>query len=77
MALRVAAGGGEFLDWSAEPLLDLVESIRRQKFLGPCRRIARGDVDGQLSAAPHRLMVLKMAPGRPREKALEGGCGLC
>ena len=40
---------------AAEPILDLAESIRRQKFLGPCRRIARGDVDSQLAAAPHRL----------------------
>ena len=34
---------------------DLDESIRRKKFLGPLRRIARGDVDAQLAAAPHRL----------------------
>ncbi|MCI0331742.1 MAG: xanthine dehydrogenase molybdopterin binding subunit [Planctomycetes bacterium] len=40
---------------AAEPLLDLAESIRRQKFLGPRRRIARGDVDANLAAAPHRL----------------------
>src|SRR5262245_60726996 len=40
---------------AAEPVLDLGESIRRQKFLGPRRRIARGDVDAQLAAAPHRL----------------------
>ena len=40
---------------AAEPLLDLTESIRRQKFLGPRRRIARGDVDANLAAAPHRL----------------------
>ncbi len=39
----------------AEPLLDLTESIRRQKFLGPRRRIARGDVDANLSVAAHRL----------------------
>ena len=38
-----------------EPLLDLEESIRRKKFIGPLRRIARGDVDGQLAAAAHRL----------------------
>jgi xanthine dehydrogenase large subunit len=36
-----------------EPVLDLAESIRRQKFLGPRRRIARGDID--LVAAAHRL----------------------
>ncbi len=40
---------------AAEPLLDLEESIRRQKFIGPLRRIARGDVSEQLAAAPHRL----------------------
>ena len=40
---------------AAEPILDLTESIRRQKFLGPCRRIARGDVDAQLSLATHRV----------------------
>lgn len=39
----------------AEPLLDLDESIRRKRFLGPLRRIARGDVDAQLAVAPHRL----------------------
>jgi xanthine dehydrogenase large subunit len=38
-----------------QPLLDLAESIRLQKFLGPRRRIARGDVDANLSAAAHRL----------------------
>jgi xanthine dehydrogenase large subunit len=38
-----------------DPILDLAESIRRQKFLGPCRKIARGDVESQLAAAPHRL----------------------
>jgi xanthine dehydrogenase large subunit len=41
-----------------EPILDLTESIRRQKFLGPRRRIARGDVDVNLSAAAHRLSGL-------------------
>jgi xanthine dehydrogenase large subunit len=40
---------------AAEPILDLAESIRRQKFLGPCRRIGRGDVDTQLAAATNRL----------------------
>ena len=38
-----------------EPLLDLEESIRQKKFLGPLRRIARGDVDGALASAAHRL----------------------
>ncbi len=40
---------------SAEPLLDLAEAIRRKRFLGPRRRIARGDVEANLAAAPHRL----------------------
>src|SRR3954467_15873376 len=40
---------------AAEPILDLTESIRRQKFLGPCRRIGRGDVNTQLAAATNRL----------------------
>lgn len=40
---------------AAEPLLDLEEAIRRKRFLGPRRRIARGDVAGQLATAPHRL----------------------
>jgi xanthine dehydrogenase large subunit len=40
---------------AAEPILDLKESIRRKKFLGPLRRIARGEVDSNLAAAPHRL----------------------
>jgi xanthine dehydrogenase large subunit len=39
----------------AEPLLDLKESIRREAFIGPRRRIARGDVDAALAGAPHRL----------------------
>lgn len=39
----------------SEPILDLAESIRRRKFLGPCRRIARGDVAANLNAADHRL----------------------
>lgn len=39
----------------SEPILDLTESIRRQKFLGPRRRIARGDVAANLNTAPHRL----------------------
>jgi xanthine dehydrogenase large subunit len=38
-----------------EPLLDLRESIRREKFLGPRRRIVRGDVDANLDSAAHRL----------------------
>src|SRR3954462_13203203 len=40
---------------ATEPILDLTESIRRQKFLGPCRRIARGEVNEHLATAPHRL----------------------
>jgi xanthine dehydrogenase large subunit len=39
----------------AEPLLDLEESVRRKKFIGPLRRIARGDVDAKLASAPHLL----------------------
>src|SRR4029079_4784837 len=39
---------------AAEPILDLPESIRRQKFLGPCRKIGRGEVDSQLAAAKHK-----------------------
>jgi xanthine dehydrogenase large subunit len=39
----------------AEPLLDLAEAIRRKKFLGPRRRIAHGEVDEQMRAAPYRL----------------------
>jgi len=38
-----------------EPLLDLAEAIRKERFLGPLRRIARGDFDHQLAAASHRL----------------------
>ncbi len=40
---------------AAEPLLDLAESIGLQKFIGPRRRIARGDVDANLAASTHRL----------------------
>ena len=40
---------------AAEPILELTDAIRRQKFLGPCRRIARGDVESQLAASTHRL----------------------
>jgi xanthine dehydrogenase large subunit len=40
---------------STDPVLDVTESIRRKKFLGPRRRIARGDVDANLAAADHRL----------------------
>jgi xanthine dehydrogenase large subunit len=39
----------------ADPLLDLAESARRKRFLGPRRRIARGDVEVNLKTAPHRL----------------------
>ena len=39
----------------SEPILDLDESIRRERFLGPRRRIARGDVDSNLTSAAHRL----------------------
>ena len=40
---------------AAEPVLTVRESIREQKFIGPLRRIARGDVDAQLSSAANRL----------------------
>jgi xanthine dehydrogenase large subunit len=40
---------------AAEPLLNLEESIRREKFIGPLRKIARGNVDEQLAASPNRL----------------------
>jgi xanthine dehydrogenase large subunit len=49
---------------ASEPLLDLAESVRRQKFLGPRRRIARGDVDANLAAAPHRLSGVFMSGGQ-------------
>jgi xanthine dehydrogenase large subunit len=38
-----------------EPFLDLEESIRRERFLGPARRIACGDCAAELAAAAHRL----------------------
>ena len=37
------------------PLLTIDEALRAERFLGPQRRIARGKVDAQLAAAPHRL----------------------
>jgi len=37
------------------PLLDLEESIRRERFLGTGRHIACGDTAAELAAAPHRL----------------------
>ncbi len=37
------------------PILDVEESIRQKKFIGPLRRIARGDVNTTLAEAPHRL----------------------
>jgi xanthine dehydrogenase large subunit len=40
---------------ASDPILELTDSIRRQKFLGPLRRIARGDVETHLANAPHRL----------------------
>ncbi len=55
-AALAAARKAVKVDYRAgEPLLDLAESIRRRKFIGPRRRIARGDVDAHLAAAPHRL----------------------
>jgi xanthine dehydrogenase large subunit len=37
------------------PLLDLEESIRQERFFPQTRRIATGDCDERLAAAPHRL----------------------
>ena len=37
------------------PLLAIEEAVERRRFLGVERRIARGDVDGELESAPHRL----------------------
>lgn len=37
------------------PILEIEDSIRQQKFIGPLRRIARGDVSATLAEAPHRL----------------------
>jgi xanthine dehydrogenase large subunit len=54
-ALEAARTAVQIQCRASEPLLDLEVSIRRQKFIGPLRRIARGDVGGQLAAAPHRL----------------------
>jgi xanthine dehydrogenase large subunit len=48
----------------AEPLLDLSESIRRKKFLGPLRRIGRGDVDANLRRATHRLSGMFTSGGQ-------------
>jgi xanthine dehydrogenase large subunit len=37
------------------PVLTIPEAIAAQAFIGPTRRIARGDVTAALAAAPHRL----------------------
>ena len=37
------------------PVLTIAHAIRDNRFLGPVRKIARGRVDEQLAAAPHRL----------------------
>src|SRR5207244_12360617 len=37
------------------PVLSIEEAIARQQFLGPTRRIARGDVMAAFAAAEHRL----------------------
>ena len=40
---------------AVEPLLELEDSIRQERFLTDVRRVARGDVEAGLAAAPHRL----------------------
>jgi xanthine dehydrogenase large subunit len=40
---------------AGKPILEVTESIRHKKFLGPRRRIARGIVESNLASAPHRL----------------------
>ncbi|MCC7086872.1 MAG: xanthine dehydrogenase molybdopterin binding subunit, partial [Pirellulales bacterium] len=37
------------------PILSVEHAIRENRYLGPVRRIARGKVDENLAAAPHRL----------------------
>ena len=37
------------------PILSIEQAIRENRYLGPVRRIARGKVDENLAAAPHRL----------------------
>ncbi len=44
------------IECEAKPaILSIEQSIRENRFLGPVRRIARGKVDENLAAAPHRL----------------------
>ncbi len=38
-----------------EPILSIEQAISANRYLGPVRRIARGKVDENLAAAPHRL----------------------
>ena len=38
-----------------EPILSIDRAIERGRFLGPARRIARGDARAAIAAAPHRL----------------------
>ncbi|HTQ41025.1 MAG TPA: molybdopterin cofactor-binding domain-containing protein [Pirellulales bacterium] len=40
---------------ASEPILTIERAIELRRFIGPARTIARGDVDGALKAAPHRL----------------------
>jgi xanthine dehydrogenase large subunit len=39
----------------AEPILTIEDAIARERFIGPERRIRRGDAEAALARAPHRL----------------------
>jgi|688.fasta_scaffold17666_2 xanthine dehydrogenase large subunit len=39
----------------AEPIFSIEQALARGRLIGPARRIARGDADAALAAAPHRL----------------------
>ena len=57
-----------------EPLpavLTIDEAIARQQFLGPTRRIARGDVTAALAVAEHRLSGELAKPGDQRRRLHE------
>ncbi|MCY2975952.1 MAG: xanthine dehydrogenase molybdopterin binding subunit [Planctomycetota bacterium] len=47
-----------------QPILSIEESIQHQKFLGPKRRIARGDPAEAIAAATHRLHGLFRSGGQ-------------
>lgn len=38
-----------------EPILSIEQAIEQKRFIGPARRIHRGDADAAMSNAPHRL----------------------